>query len=64
MPKQYVAMRDQFASQGMSYDQAQTKAAKIYNSKHKSNPVSNRPEKSKPPHRLKRIKSRRSPTGA
>lgn len=36
MPKAYEAMRDKFKSQGMSDKAAKTKAAKIYNSKHKS----------------------------
>ena len=39
MPKQYEAMRDKFKSQGMSDKAAKAKAAKIYNSKHKKNPV-------------------------
>lgn len=39
MPAQYVAMRDKFRSSGMSLKAAKTKAAKIYNSKHKSDPV-------------------------
>lgn len=43
MPKQYEAMRDKFA-QGApvgskKYKEAQTKAAKIYNSKHPKTPV-------------------------
>lgn len=39
MPKAYESMRDKFAAGGLSYDKAQAKAAAIYNSTHKSNPV-------------------------
>lgn len=39
MPAAYMKMRDKFASQGMSYDAAQAKAAKIYNAKHRNAPV-------------------------
>lgn len=39
MPKQYEAIRDKLISQGMSVKAAKTKAAKIYNSKHKKKPV-------------------------
>ncbi len=39
MPKQYEAIRDKFKKQGMSSKEAKTRAAKIYNSKHKKNPV-------------------------
>jgi hypothetical protein len=39
MPKQYEAIRDSLVAKGMSLKQAKTKAAKIYNSKHKKNPV-------------------------
>ena len=39
MPKAYTAMRDAFKKKGMSDKAAKTKAAKIYNSKHKSKPV-------------------------
>ncbi len=39
MPRQYVAMRDSFAEQGMDYDKAQAKAAAIYNAKHPGAPV-------------------------
>ena len=39
MPRQYEAMRDSFKKQGLSDKAAKTKAAKIYNSKHKANPV-------------------------
>lgn len=39
MPKQYTAMRDKFRQQGMSKDRAQAKAARIYNSRHKTRKV-------------------------
>jgi len=39
MPKQYEAMRDKFIQSGMSTKAAKTKAARIYNAKHKKNPV-------------------------
>lgn len=39
MPKQYTAMRDSFKKKGMSDKAAKAKAARIYNSKHKKNPV-------------------------
>lgn len=39
MPRQYEAMRDKFKRAGMSDKAAKTKAAKIYNAKHKSKPV-------------------------
>lgn len=39
MPKQYEAMRDSFKKKGMSDKAAKAKAARIYNSKHKKNPV-------------------------
>jgi hypothetical protein len=39
MPKQYEAMRDSFKKKGMSDKAAKAKAARIYNSKHKRNPV-------------------------
>lgn len=39
MPKAYEIMRDKFKSQGLSDKAAKTRAAKIYNSTHKSNPV-------------------------
>ena len=38
MPKQYEAMRDKFAKD-MPMKDAKAKAAAIYNSKHKKNPV-------------------------
>jgi len=39
MPKQYTAMRDAFKKEGLSDKAAKAKAARIYNSKHKRNPV-------------------------
>lgn len=39
MPKAYEAMRDKFKRGGMSDKAAKTKAAKIYNSRHKGRPV-------------------------
>ena len=39
MPKQYTAMRDSFKKEGLSDKAAKAKAARIYNSKHKRNPV-------------------------
>lgn len=39
MPKQYEAMRDKFMAEGMSMKAAKGKAARIYNAKHKANPV-------------------------
>ncbi len=39
MPKGYEKMRDSFVSKGMPLKAAKTKAAKIWNSKHKANPV-------------------------
>jgi len=39
VPAQYEAMRDAFVKKGMSLKAAKTKAAKIYNSKHKKKPV-------------------------
>ena len=49
MPKAYEAMRDKFADEGLSYDKAQAKAAAIYNSKHKDDPVTSA-------HRLRKAK--------
>ena len=40
MPRQYEAIRDSLVKSGKDYDQAQTIAAKIYNSRHPSNPMS------------------------
>lgn len=42
MPKQYEAMRDKFKVEGMSEKAAKTKAARIYNAKHKKRPVTRR----------------------
>ncbi len=39
MPKQYTAIRDRLISQGMSTKKAQASAARIYNAKHPSKPV-------------------------
>jgi len=39
MPKVYEKMRDAFMEKGLSEKIAKTKAAKIWNAKHKSNPV-------------------------
>lgn len=40
-------MRDKFESEGMSHKAAQGKAARIWNAKHKSNPVGARHRKKK-----------------
>jgi hypothetical protein len=45
MPAQYEAIRDSFVRKGMSLQNAKTRAAKIYNSKHKSNPVTRSSDK-------------------
>lgn len=39
MPKMYEAIRDKAVAEGMDYDDAQAKAARIYNSKHPDAPV-------------------------
>jgi len=39
MPKGYEKMRDKFKSEGMSDKAAKGKAARIWNSTHKKNPV-------------------------
>lgn len=39
MPHGYEKLRDKFMKQGMTKEAAQKKAAKIWNSKHPSNPV-------------------------
>ena len=39
MPAQYLSMKDKFIRDGMPEEEAEAKAAAIYNSKHKSNPV-------------------------
>lgn len=38
MPKQYTSIRDKAVKEGMSYDAAQTKAARIYNWMRKKHP--------------------------
>jgi hypothetical protein len=43
MPKQYEAIRDRFIAQGMNEREAKSRAAAIYNSTHKTAPVTNRP---------------------
>jgi hypothetical protein len=51
MPKAYEAMRNKFAQgapvDSPEYDAAQSKAAAIYNSKHKSAPVTGKSDKKK-----------------
>lgn len=39
MPKAYLEMKRKFMKEGMSEEAAESKAAAIYNSKHKENPV-------------------------
>jgi hypothetical protein len=39
MPKGYEAMRDAFIGKGMLVKKAKRKAARIWNAKHKVNPV-------------------------
>jgi hypothetical protein len=39
MPKAYVAMKEKFKKEGKSDQAAKAKAAAIYNSTHKKNPV-------------------------
>jgi hypothetical protein len=53
MPKQYEAIRDKL-SKKMSYDQAQEHAAKIYNAKHPSNPVTGHHSEKKSSRRSKK----------
>ena len=57
MPKGYEKMRDAFAKE-MGMKAAKTKAAKIWNSKHKSNPVTGRSEEKEFVSRLKNSKKR------
>lgn len=45
MPKGYEKMRDSFKRKGMGDRAAKRKAAKIWNSKHPSNPVTRRHRK-------------------
>ncbi len=64
MPRAYEAMRDKFAGQGMDYDDAQTKAAKIYNSRNPGNPVTGNSDDaagSKPSKSSKRPKRKMPP---
>lgn len=44
MPAQYEAIRDKFAAKGMPLKEAKSHAAAIYNSTHKSNPVTGKSE--------------------
>lgn len=48
MPKEYEAIRDKLAQgapvDSPKYNQAQSEAAAIYNSRHKGNPVTSRPD--------------------
>ncbi len=39
MPRGYEKMRDEFKKKGLSSKAAKAKAARIWNAKHKSNPV-------------------------
>lgn len=55
MPKAYEAMRDKFMKDGMSEKSAKTKAAKIYNSKHPKEPVTNKEDEKF----IKRLKEKR-----
>jgi len=45
MPEGYERLRDKFIKDGMSVKAAKTKAAKIWNSKHKKNPVTGKHKK-------------------
>jgi hypothetical protein len=45
MPKGYERMRDSFMKKGMSKKTAQLRAARIWNSKHKSSPVGRKHKK-------------------
>ena len=45
MPKGYEKMRDAFKREGMSDKAAKSKAARIWNSKHKNNPVTRKEHK-------------------
>jgi len=60
MPKQYEAMRDKFAEgapvDSPKYNRAQSKAAAIYNSKHKDNPVTGKSEGKKKKRKKKKGK--------
>lgn len=58
MPKAYERMRNAFIRDGLSEDAAQAKAAAIYNSTHKDNPVGEH-HKSKPARRKHRNRAKR-----
>ena len=45
MPAGYEKMRDKFKKNGMSDKAAKKKAARIWNSKHKNNPVTRKKHK-------------------
>lgn len=45
MPKGYERMRDKFIAEGMSEKAANSKAARIWNSKHPGNPVTGKHRK-------------------
>ncbi len=40
MPAQYEAIRDRLVAKGMEYDLSQSRAAAIYNAKHRNLPMS------------------------
>jgi len=42
MPKGYEKIRDSYVKKGIGLKEAKTIAAKIWNSKHKKNPVTNK----------------------
>ena len=48
MPVGYEHMRDSFIRQGMTEEAAKEKAARIWNAKHKGNPVTRKPDKTNP----------------
>ena len=48
MPLPYEKMRDSFMMQGLPEKQAKEKAARIWNAKHKSNPVTRYPKNEMP----------------
>lgn len=54
MPKMYERMRDSFAKE-MSYDAAQTKAARIYNDKNPDNTVTSKSDKKKKKKAVKKL---------
>jgi hypothetical protein len=63
MPKAYEAMRDKFAKgaavDSPAYDAAQSKAAAMYNAKHKQNPVTGNDGAKALRKRMKRRKGKR-----